>query len=65
MSPRMSLWKFETFVGADGQHYFRIVAGNGEPVAVSEGYQRKADMLDTINAIRAEVSSALVVEVEK
>lgn len=30
--------KFETFVGQDGQHYFQLVAGNGERVLRSEGY---------------------------
>lgn len=30
--------RFETFVGEDGQHYFQLVAGNGEKVLRSEGY---------------------------
>jgi uncharacterized protein YegP (UPF0339 family) len=30
--------KFETFVGADGQHYFHLLAGNGEKVLGSQGY---------------------------
>jgi uncharacterized protein YegP (UPF0339 family) len=30
--------RFETFVGKDGQHYFSLVAGNGENVLRSEGY---------------------------
>ena len=29
---------FETFVGQDGQHYFHLVAANGENVLRSEGY---------------------------
>lgn len=33
-SPRV-----ETFLGADGQGYWRLVSGNGETVAQSEGYQ--------------------------
>lgn len=28
----------EIFKGKDGQHYFRVVAGNGQIVAQSEGY---------------------------
>lgn len=31
----------EFFVGNDGLHYFRILADNGEPISVSEGYTRK------------------------
>ena len=30
--------RFETFVGQDGQHYFSLVAGNGQNVLRSEGY---------------------------
>lgn len=30
--------RFETFVGRDGQHYFHLIAGNGQKVLGSEGY---------------------------
>jgi uncharacterized protein len=30
--------RFEIFVGEDGQHYFQLLAGNGEKVLRSEGY---------------------------
>jgi uncharacterized protein YegP (UPF0339 family) len=30
--------RFETFIGQDGQHYFHLIAKNGEKVLVSEGY---------------------------
>jgi uncharacterized protein YegP (UPF0339 family) len=33
----------EIFQGADGQWYFRILAGNGETIASSEGHKRKID----------------------
>jgi uncharacterized protein YegP (UPF0339 family) len=35
--------KFETFQGADGQWYWRLVAGNGETVATGEGHTRPED----------------------
>jgi hypothetical protein len=35
---------FETFVGKDGQHYFSLVAGNGQNVLRSEGYASVAGM---------------------
>lgn len=42
--------KFETFVGKDGQHYFHLLAGNGEKILASEGYS-------TASAARAGVQS--------
>jgi uncharacterized protein YegP (UPF0339 family) len=35
---------FETFVGQDGQHYFSLVAANGENVLRSEGYKSTTGM---------------------
>lgn len=34
--------RFETFVGQDGQHYFDLIAGNGQNVLRSEGYGSQA-----------------------
>jgi len=34
--------KFQTFVGMDGQHYFNLVAANGQNVLRSEGYKTAA-----------------------
>ena len=31
-----STGKFETFVGKDGQHYFHLLAGNGEKILASQ-----------------------------
>lgn len=36
-TPKRKL-RVQFFVGEDKQFYFRIVAGNGEPIAISEGY---------------------------
>ena len=35
----------EVFNGADGKFYFRILAGNGEEIVPSEGYEDKRDAL--------------------
>ncbi|MBL9022360.1 MAG: YegP family protein [Myxococcales bacterium] len=44
--------KIETFVGLDGQHYFNVIAGNGEKVLRSEGYS-SADAAETgIEAVK-------------
>jgi uncharacterized protein YegP (UPF0339 family) len=37
----MKLAKFVVFKGEDGQWYWKLQAGNGECVAISEGYTRK------------------------
>lgn len=34
--------------GQDGQWYYRIVAPNGETIATSEGYTRKADAIRAV-----------------
>lgn len=43
---------FETFVGKDGQHYFSLVAGNGQNVLRSEGYK-------TVTGLKGGVTSVL------
>ncbi len=44
--------RFETFVGRDGQHYFHLLAGNGEKVLASEGYATKQGALDGILSVQ-------------
>ena len=44
---------FETFVGKDGQHYFSLVAGNGQNVLRSEGYVSVAGMNGGIASVTA------------
>lgn len=34
----LTVGKFETFVGKDGQHYFHLLAGNGQKVLASQAY---------------------------
>jgi uncharacterized protein len=43
---------FETFVGADGQHYFQLLAGNKERVLRSEGYTTLANAKKGIASVR-------------
>lgn len=44
--------RIEMFVGMDGQHYFNVLAGNGEKVMRSEGYTT-ADAMETgIEAVK-------------
>lgn len=56
---------FEVFRGANGEHRFRLVADNEKIVAQSEGYERRQDALDTIEAIRFDAEAAEIVEVDE
>lgn len=42
--------------------YFRVIAGNGEVVAQSEGYSRRIDAMSTIRLIRSQLPSAEIVD---
>lgn len=44
---------FETFTGSDDQHYFRLVARNGEKLLRSEGYATEASAKDGIASLLA------------
>ena len=44
--------KFETYTGNDGQHYFRLKAGNGEVILTSQGYKAKNDCESGIASVR-------------
>jgi uncharacterized protein YegP (UPF0339 family) len=44
--------KFETFVGRDNQHYFHLLAGNGEKVLGSQGYATAAAAMNAIVAVQ-------------
>ena len=45
--------KFETFVGRDGQHYFHLLAGNGEKVLGSQGYATAAAAKNGIVSVQS------------
>src|SRR5574337_1282628 len=44
--------KFETFVGADGKHYFHMIASNGEKVLQSQGYTSTSGANSGIASVR-------------
>ncbi len=44
--------RFETFVGKDGQHYFHLLAGNGEKVLASQGYATAAGAQGGIESVK-------------
>ena len=50
--------RFETFVGEDGQHYFQLLAKNGEKVLRSEGYTSLASAKKGITSVKKNGTSA-------
>jgi len=54
--------KFELYVDKAGEHRFRLKAGNGETIAVSEGYSSKASALGGIESVKNNAPGAPTVE---
>jgi uncharacterized protein len=52
--------KFVVKKASNGQFRFNVVASNGQVVATSETYTRKAAAMDTIESMRKNVGSAVV-----
>jgi uncharacterized protein YegP (UPF0339 family) len=55
--------KFELYLDKAGEHRFRLKAGNGETIAVSEGYSSKASALNGIESVKSNAPGAPTVEV--
>jgi uncharacterized protein YegP (UPF0339 family) len=55
--------KFELYTDKSGEYRFRLKAGNGEVIAVSEGYSSKSGALNGIDSVRRNAADAEVVEV--
>lgn len=45
--------RFETFVGANGDTYFHLLAGNGEKVLASQGYASASSAAAAIDSVQA------------
>ncbi|MDP1829099.1 MAG: YegP family protein [Archangium sp.] len=50
--------RFETFVGKDGQHYFHLLAGNGEKILASQGYATAASAQAGVESVATNATSA-------
>jgi len=55
--------KFDVFVGADGDYYFRFVASNGETLLRSEGYTTRQGADNGIDAVVASAPDTRNVEI--
>ena len=55
--------RFETFVGNDGQHYFKLKAANGEVILQSQGYSSLAGATNGVESVMKHAPDAEIVEV--
>lgn len=55
--------KFEYFKDKTGKYRFRLKAGNGEIIAVSEAYNTKNACMNGIESVKADAVSAEIVEI--
>jgi hypothetical protein len=60
MRRTVRLLKFVIFKDKAGKHRWRMVAGNGQPLASSEAYAAKAGARNAIAAVKKGASGALV-----
>lgn len=56
--------KFELYTDKSGEYRFRLRAGNGEVIAISEGYSSKSAALNGIDSVRRNAADAEVVEAD-
>ncbi|HON89728.1 MAG TPA: YegP family protein [Spirochaetia bacterium] len=56
--------KFEYFKDTSGKYRFRLKAGNGEIIAVSEAYNSLDTCLNGIESVKKNAPDASVVEVK-
>ena len=54
--------KYEVYTDKAGETRFRLKAGNGQIIAVSEGYKAKASALNGIDSIQRNAPDAEIVE---
>lgn len=54
--------KFEVYKDAKGEYRFRLIAPNGEIIAVGEGYVDKAGCLNGIASVKLNAPKAEIVD---
>ncbi|MFY9933535.1 MAG: YegP family protein [Streptosporangiaceae bacterium] len=50
--------KFVLKKGSSGKYHFNLVAGNGQVIATSETYERKASALNGIESVKSNAPDA-------
>ncbi len=48
--------KFETFVGKNNEHYFRLINEEGKVLLSSEGYTQKESLLNGIESVKRNIA---------
>ncbi len=56
--------KFEWFKDKKDKYRFRLKAGNGQVIAVSEAYESKDSCMNGIESVKKNAADANIVEVE-
>ncbi len=56
--------KFEIYKDKAGKHRFRLKAGNGQVIAVSEAYESRDSCVNGIESVKKNAPGAEVVEVD-
>jgi hypothetical protein len=57
--------KFEVYKDKAGEYRFRLKAGNGQVIAISEGYKSKTSCMNGIESVKKNAPTAAIVEIEK
>jgi uncharacterized protein YegP (UPF0339 family) len=57
--------KFEVYKDKAGEFRFRLKAGNGEIIAVGEGYTTKAAALSGVESVKKSAPDAAVVDLSE
>ena len=52
--------KFQVYTDKSGEFRFRLVATNGQTIAVSEGYKTKPSAMDGIKSVVANAATATI-----
>jgi uncharacterized protein YegP (UPF0339 family) len=58
--PPKKAGKFEVYKDKSGEFRFRLVATNGQTIAVSEGYNTKTSAMEGINSVVANAGTATI-----
>lgn len=57
--------KFEVYKDKAGEYRFRLKAGNGQVIAISEGYKSRTSCMNGIESVKKNAPTAAIVEIEK
>ena len=57
--------KYEVYQDKAGEYRFRLKARNGEIIATSEGYKKKASCLNGIDSVKRNAPEAEIVKIEE